>query len=70
MPPCRSTSALPLARGWRKITRAGVLHAISVAATGVLVGWQALPVVRGDFETIDADGIFLIDACGGRMRSP
>ncbi len=32
MPPFSSQSALPLPRGWRKITRAGVLHAISVAA--------------------------------------
>ena len=32
MPPFSSQLALPLPRGWRKITRAGVLHAISVAA--------------------------------------
>ena len=29
MPPRSTQSALPLPRGWRKITRAGVLHAIS-----------------------------------------
>ena len=32
MPPFSNQSALPLPRGWRKVTRAGVLHAISVAA--------------------------------------
>ncbi len=32
MPPFSSQSALPLPRGWRKVTRAGVLHATSVAA--------------------------------------
>ena len=32
MPPRSAQTALPLPRGWRKITRAGVLHAISVAA--------------------------------------
>ncbi len=39
MPPCRSQSALPLPRGWRKITRAGVLHAISVAAMAMTSAW-------------------------------
>ena len=32
MPPFSNQSALPLPSGWRKVTRAGVLHAISVAA--------------------------------------
>ena len=32
MPSFSSQSALPLPRGWRKVTRAGVLHAVSVAA--------------------------------------
>ncbi len=32
MPPFSNQSAVPLPRGWRKIARAGVLHAISVAA--------------------------------------
>ncbi len=32
MPPFSSQSALPLPKGWRKVVRARVLHAISVAA--------------------------------------
>ena len=39
MPPCSSKSALPLPKGWRKITRAGVLHAISVAAMAMTSAW-------------------------------
>ena len=35
MPPRSAQTALPLPRGWRKITRAGVLHAISIAATAM-----------------------------------
>ncbi len=39
MPPFSSQSALPLPRGWRKITRAGVLHAISIASTAMISAW-------------------------------
>ncbi len=39
--PLRSPqSALPLPRGWRKVTRAGVLHAISVAAMAMTSAWS------------------------------
>ena len=40
MPPLSSQSALPLPRGWSKITRAGVLHAISVAAMAMTSAWS------------------------------
>ena len=40
MPPFSSQSALPLPRGWRKVTRAGVLHAISVAAMAMTSAWS------------------------------
>ena len=40
MPPFSSQSALPLPRGWRKVTRAGVLHAVSVAAMAMTSAWS------------------------------
>ena len=40
MPPRSSQAALPLPRAWRKITRAGVLHAISVAAMAMTAAWS------------------------------
>ncbi len=40
MRPFSSQSALPLPRGWRKVTRAGVLHAISVAAMAMTSAWS------------------------------
>ncbi len=40
MPPFSNQSALPLPRGWRKVTRAGVLHAISVAAMAMTSAWS------------------------------
>ncbi len=40
MPPFSNQSALPLSRGWRKVTRAGVLHAISVAAMAMTSAWS------------------------------
>ena len=40
MPPRSSKPALPLPRGWRKVTRAGVLHAISVAAMAMTAAWS------------------------------
>ena len=52
MPPRSAQTALPLPRGWRKITRAGVLHAISVAANAVprLAGpvHQPLPLLLAE----------------------
>ena len=45
--PARSTqTGLPLPRGWRKITRAGVLHAISVAAMAMTPFAWAVGVVH------------------------
>ncbi len=39
--PLRSPeAALPLPRGWRKVTRAGVLHAVSVAAMAMTSAWS------------------------------
>ena len=35
-----TTTTLPLPRGWRQITRAGVLHAISVAAMAMTSAWS------------------------------
>ncbi len=40
MPSRSSQAALPLPRGWRKITRAGVLHAISVASMAMTSAWS------------------------------
>ena len=40
MPTLSSQSTLPLPRGWRKVTRAGVLHAISVAAMAMTSAWS------------------------------
>ncbi len=40
MPPRSSKPALPLPRGWRKVTRAGVPHAISVAAMAMTSAWS------------------------------
>ena len=40
MPPFSSQSTLPLPKGWRRVTRAGVLHAISVAAMAMTSAWS------------------------------
>ena len=40
MPPRSSKPALPLPTGWRKITRAGVLHAISIRGDGHDLGME------------------------------
>ncbi len=40
MPPRPSLSALPLPRGWSKIVRTGVLHAVSVAAMALTSAWS------------------------------
>ncbi len=40
MPPRSTRTALPLPRGWRSITRAGVLQAISVAAMAMTSAWS------------------------------
>ncbi len=46
MPPRCAQTALPLPRGWRKITRAGVLHAISVAAMAMTSAWTRASAKR------------------------
>ena len=40
MTPRRMETAIPLPKGWRKVTRAGVLHAISVAAMAMTSAWS------------------------------
>ncbi len=40
MPPRSSKPVLPLPRGWRKVTREGVLHAISVASMALTSAWS------------------------------
>ncbi len=40
MPARSSKPAIPLPKGWRKVTRAGVLHAISVAAMAMTSAWS------------------------------
>ena len=40
MPPFSSQAALPLPMEWRKVTRVGVLHAISVAAMAMTSAWS------------------------------
>ena len=56
MPPFSSQSALPLPRGWSKVTRAGVLHAISVAAMAMTSAWSRVQPttiphrIRGGFR--------------------
>ena len=40
MTPRSTKPAIPLPRGWRNVTRAGVLHAISVAAMAMTSAWS------------------------------
>ena len=41
MPPRSISATLPLPRGWRNITRVGVLHAISVVAMAMNSAWSS-----------------------------
>ena len=55
MPPPSSKPALPLPRGWRKITRAGVLHAISVAAMAMTSAWSKAAMSRSSRQRLSAE---------------
>ncbi len=55
MPPFSNQSALPLPRGWRKVTRAGVLHAISVAAMAMTAAWSKASAGRSSRQRALAD---------------
>jgi hypothetical protein len=54
--PARSTqAALPLPRRWREITRAGVLHAISVAAMAMTSAWSKASLGRSSRQRAVAE---------------
>ena len=55
MPRRSSKPALPLPRGWRKVTRAGVLHAISVAAMAMTAAWSKASAGRSSRQRALAD---------------
>ena len=50
MPPRPSLSALPLPRGWSKIVRTGVLHAVSVAAMAMTSAWSKASSGRSSLQ--------------------
>ena len=55
MPPSSRNPALPLPRGWRKIARAGVLHAISLAAMAMTSAWSKAAASRSSRQRISAE---------------
>ena len=55
MPPRSSEPALPLPRGWREITGAGVLHAISLAAMAMTSAWSKASASRSSRQRASAE---------------
>ena len=55
MPSRSAQTALPLPIGWREITRAGVLHAISLAATAMTSAWSRASASRSSRQRALAD---------------